>query len=260
MSSRKPNLLRILLPYTLNGSHHLSQYTRVIPIRIMPSSLEGDKMYKISRTILAIFVFFLTACGSSSGLQPGSTASEDTLSTETQLILGTLKLGGTEQAVTTDQAKELLVMWQVYQELNSSGTAAQAEIDGLLEQIQETMTAEQVTAISAMNLTQKDVFALVQEHEAGMGQSQRSSNNTSQSNGGFTPPDGSMAGISSSPDGGMAGAPPVGDLGDMGGAGPSTSTGQSQTTGAGPGVETSAGVPTALVDTLIQYLEQVASA
>jgi hypothetical protein len=52
--------------------------------------------------------------------------------------------------------------WQVYQELSQSDTAAQAEIDGLVEQIEETMTADQMQAITAMNITQQDVFTAMQ--------------------------------------------------------------------------------------------------
>jgi hypothetical protein len=179
-------------------------------------------------------------------------------------VVGTLKLDGTGQSVTAAQANDLLVMWQVYQDLINSDTAAQEEIDGLVEQIQETMTTDQMSAIKAMGLTQQDIFAVMQEQGGDFVQAQRSdsetfsfSPNSGGGPGGGGPPDGGMAG-GAPPDGGMGG-----DMGAMGGAGPGTSTDQSQSTGTGSGAGRSAGsagVPTALVDALIQYLQQIASA
>jgi hypothetical protein len=218
-------------------------------------------MNKIFRGMLALLVLILAACASSRGLQPASAESTNALPADLLLIMGTLKLEGTEQAVTGEQAGELLVLWQVYQDLTSSETAAQAEIDGLVEQIQDTMTTDQMSAINAMNLTQQDVFALMQERGAGLGQVRQSSNSSSaQSGGGFAPPDGGMAG--GPPDGGNmpSDAPPDGGIGGMGDAGPGASASQAQDTGAVPDAGSFAGVPTALVDALIQYLGKIASA
>jgi len=196
----------------------------------------------------------LTACGIT---QTDSPQAKDSLPVATQLALGTLKLDGTEQAVTSEQANELLVMWQVYQELTSSYTAAQEEIDDLVDQIGETMTAEQKESISAMNLNQQDIFAIMQEQGVGMVQVRQNNGNGSstQSGGGFVPPDGGMAG--GPPDAGMAsGAPPDGGMTGLDDAEPGVSTGQSQAPAAGPGLGGSAGVPTVLVEALIQLLEQ----
>lgn len=207
--------------------------------------------------ILLLFTLSVTACGSA---QSNPAQASTDLPTETILVVGTLKLEGTQQAVSGEQAKELLVMWQVYQSLSSSGTAAQAEINGLVKQVQGTMTSEQIKTISAMNLTQQDVFAVMQEQEGSMGQPRQSSSGSSstQSNDGFAPPDGGMAG-GAPPEGSMAGgAPPDGDILDMGGAGQSPNTDQSREAGANPGTGGSANVPTALVEALIQVLEQKA--
>jgi len=214
-------------------------------------------------TILLIFALTLTACGTSNANQISSKQASDDLPVAAQLVIGTLQLEGTEQAVTSAQAKELLPMWQVYQDISSSSTAAQAEVDGLIEQIQETMNAGQMQAITAMNLTQQDVFAAIQAQNitASSGGGGQSSNSGGVS---FGPPDGGggMAG-GAPPDAGMGGgAPPDGGMGDMagmGGTGPGTSTVQSQDPGASPGSGSSAGVPTVLIDTLIQYLEQIVS-
>ena len=207
---------------------------------------------------LILPIIFVTACGASSGLQVASTSSNNTLSIEVQLIVGTIRLEGTEQAVTAEQSKELLPMWQVYRELTNSSTAAQEEIDGLVEQIQETMTSDQVNAITAMELTQSDIFSLIQEQDISIEQPQRNSSGSStQSNTNFAPPDGGMAGGPA--DIGMAeGAPPGGGLGDMGGAVPSVSMDQTQNAGASSSPGGTAGILTDLIDALIQYLEQVA--
>ena len=210
--------------------------------------------------ILSILALILAACGTSNTAQTGSRGASDTLPVASQLVLGTLQLEGTEQPVTSEQAKELLPMWQVYQDISNSSTAAHEEVDGLIEQIQETMDIGQLQAITEMNLTQQDVFAAIQAQNitANSGGSQSSSS----SNVSFGPPDGGMPG-GGPPDAGIGGgAPPDGGMGDMagmGGAGLSTSADQNQETEAGSGLGRSASVPNILIDTLIQYLEQVAS-
>jgi hypothetical protein len=223
----------------------------------------GKTMKRTMLSILLLFALTMAACGNTgSGSETDSTQATD-LSIEMKLVVGTLKLEGTDQAVTGEQAGELLVMWQVYQELSSSDTAAQAEIDGLVEQIRETMTTEQMKAITAMNLTQQDVFALIQEQGAGMASSQRSgSDNTftfspaagggPPDGGGGAPPDGGMAG-GVPPDGGMGG-----DIGGVSSAGSGSGANQSQQSSDSTGAGGSTGVPTALVGTLIQYLEGIA--
>ena len=219
---------------------------------------------------LLIFALVLTACsGATSASQISSTQANSaqdsaSLTTATQLVVGTLKLEDTDQAITSDQAKELLMLWQVYQELSNNDTAAQAEFDGLIEQIQGTMTAAQMQAITAMKLTQSDVFALMQEKGLSAGQPQQSSSgngssSSTQSGGGSAPSAGGMAG-GGPPDAGMGGgAPPSGGMGGMGGAGPSNSTGQTQSAGASLSTGRTAGSSTALVGALIQYLQQKAS-
>jgi hypothetical protein len=218
---------------------------------------------------LLIFVLTLSACSGTastsqaSSSQANSTQESASLPTATQLVVGTLKLEGTDQAVTADQAKELLMLWQVYQELSNNDTAAQAEFDGLIDQLQGTMTTEQMQAITAMKLTQSDVFALMQEKGLSVGQPQQSSSgsgnsSSTQSGGGFAPSSGGMPG-GAPPDAGMAGGgPPDGGVAGIVGAGSTTGTSQTQSTGTGSSAGRSTGVPSVLVDALIQVLEQKA--
>jgi len=127
-------------------------------------------MKKVTFSIIMLaLVFALVACGGanttdtavSDGTSSGNTAGE--LSLPTQLLIGTLKLEGTDLAVDTQEASNLLPLWQAYNELMTSQTAAQAEIDAVVAQTQATMTPQQLQAITDMKLTQQDEFSLMQE-------------------------------------------------------------------------------------------------
>lgn len=212
-------------------------------------------MKKVFLSLSLLLALVLTACGTTaSRMQGSSSPTSDSLPGATKLVVGTLNLEGTDQAVTGEQAGELLLMWQVYQSLSNSSSAAQAEIDGLVEQIQETMTAGQMEAISGMNLTQQDIFALMQEQGGSMGQTRQSSSASSstQNGGGFAPPEGGMDG-GVPPEGGAGGAPVDGG---MAGAGPGTGTNQVDDTVAGTDAGRTASAPAPLVEALIQVLEQ----
>jgi len=80
-----------------------------------------------------------------------------------QLSLGTLQLEGTDLAVSTEQASTLAPLWKAVRSLSGSDTAAEAEIEAVLDQIQGSMTSEQLEAIAAMALIQEDLFTAIQE-------------------------------------------------------------------------------------------------
>jgi hypothetical protein len=209
-------------------------------------------MKKLLVMTLILLTLTLTACGSAStGLQTATVSPAGSLPTVTQLIVGTFKLDGTDTAVTAAQAKELLPLWQVYSELLTSDTATQEEIDGLVAQLQETMTTDQMQAIKDMNLTQQDVMTVMQEQGAGVSSAVKdTSGTTSSTGGGIGPPDGG---------GGMSmGAPP-----DGGGMAGGMSTG-SQTSGTGNSTATVAGQAQAgggtsvLLEALIKLLKSKA--
>jgi hypothetical protein len=82
------------------------------------------------------------------------TAYEGALPASSQLALGTLKLEGTENAVTPAQAKSLLPLWQA---LQSGSLQSDTETNAVLKQIEKTMTPEQLAAIAAMQLTAADM-------------------------------------------------------------------------------------------------------
>jgi hypothetical protein len=93
------------------------------------------------------------------------TSYPDALSVSNQLALGTLQLEETENATTPDQATALLPLWQALQ----GGVTAEAEVNAVLKQVEGTMTQEQLAAIAAMQLTQEDLRAWMEEQGLGVG-------------------------------------------------------------------------------------------
>ncbi len=90
---------------------------------------------------------------------------DDALDTTNQLILGTINLEETEDAITPEQAKAMLPLWQALQ----SGVTAQAEMSAIVKQVEGTMTREQLGAIAAMQLTQEDMRGWMEERGLNMG-------------------------------------------------------------------------------------------
>ncbi|HLO29749.1 MAG TPA: hypothetical protein VK249_11470 [Anaerolineales bacterium] len=205
-------------------------------------------MKRLFLPFLTILTIALAACSS----LPTATsigAANDDLPIETQLALGTLRLDGTDQEVSVEQAQELFVLWQVYKEISHSDTAAQAEVDGLIAQIQETMTAEQMQAITDMQITQQDVLSATQGMTVVSSSSDQNTVNIpsgSSSDGGM-PAGGPPAG-GAPPDGGM----PM----DMGSGAPASGTAQSLNVQTGSVLEGTTEVPSALVEALIELLQK----
>jgi len=122
--------------------------------------------------ILALATLLLAACSGGESPAPASLDADESstldasydnaLAVRNQLALGTLNLEDTPQAVTADQAATLIPLWQALRGTMNSGAAAQAEVDALLKQIEGAMSAEQLSAIRAMKLTQGDLRAWAQ--------------------------------------------------------------------------------------------------
>jgi hypothetical protein len=167
---------------------------------------------------LSVIVLTLAACGNDgagSGEVSNTTSAEsarvtlredyaDALPVPSQLAIGTLMLEDTDNAVTVEQAGELLPNWQMLQALQSSGTAAQAELDAVLNQIQGAMTNEQLTTIKEMQLTPDSMTELAQERDLGRGFAGGADN--AGDTGGFRPPAGAFPGGGFGPGGGEGGA------------------------------------------------------
>lgn len=88
---------------------------------------------------------------------------EGELSLSTKLTLGTFKLEDTAYPIDVDQAAELLPLWKALRSLSESETVASEEIEAVLNQIQDTMTVEQIAAIEDMQLTNGDMGAIFEE-------------------------------------------------------------------------------------------------
>jgi hypothetical protein len=195
---------------------------------------------KIFWTTLILFTLTLTACASAAGTAgtaPSGSPAAVELPAQTKLTLGVINLEETDNAVSAEQASELLPMFYVLQDLNESDTAAQEEIDGLVAQIQETLTDVQVQSIDTMGLSMQDMFAITQ---GGSGKSSASGTTSTSSTGGDMggPPD--MGG--GMPGGGMPGVATTG------------TTSASSDTNAMPAMNTS--TPTALFEAVIKFLEK----
>ena len=94
-----------------------------------------------------------------------NTSYDGALGASSQLAMGTLRLEETENGVTPEQAAVLLSLWQALQ----GGVTAQTEVAALLKQIEGTMTAGQLEAIAAMQLTQDDMQTWMQSQGLGTG-------------------------------------------------------------------------------------------
>lgn len=180
--------------------------------------------------ILISLGMVLSACSNDSSQASSSASASNNssqggtaLSQVNMLLVGTLKLEDTSRAVTKDEAAQILPLWQAYRSLSSSQTAAEAEVEALLQQIESSMTSEQVQAIKALNLTSTDMMDLMQSIGGGMGP--RGTPNPQATpgfefpSGGFqsgNPPDMPSGGSSSGSSGGTTrNAPPEGGSGPM---------------------------------------------
>ena len=120
----------------------------------------------ITTSIFIILVVALAACSSTSITSAISSTVQSTSSNSVQskLSVGLLQLQGTNLAVTSQQAAALLPLWKAVKSLSTSSTTAPAEISALYQQIQDSLTPEQVTAIQKLTLTQTDLTTLEQRY------------------------------------------------------------------------------------------------
>jgi hypothetical protein len=200
-------------------------------------------------TLLAALALILSACSkaqaqagtaASDGASPGSGQARQ-LDKRVQLALGSLALEDTANAITAEQAKALLPLWKAANSLTGADNVATEEMNGLFSQIEESMTADQVQAIQAMDLSGQGMSDLASKYGFQMGgggpgnltpemqstmEAARASGQRSQ--GGMAPPD---AGGGGGPSFDFQGGPPPG--GGQGffrqGSGGSSSSGTSAT-------------------------------
>jgi hypothetical protein len=203
---------------------------------------EKNMVWTMIIGILLVLMVTLAACGGIPGLSKGSGEADTSgaLPQPIQLSVGTLMLEETPQAVTAEQAQELLPLWQMLRALQQSGTAAQVEIEAVLNQIQGAMTPEQLAAIEEMDLTLANMRGTAEELGLDIGSGKGSSGGQE----GRTGPPGVVPGSG----GGRPGEPGV--------TGPGGGTDLSPEEQATAMAERmSSGFGTALMDVLIELLE-----
>ena len=134
-----------------------------------------------------------------------------------QLVAGMLKLVGTSNAVTSQEAAQLLPLWQSLQQIesampqggtrpqgtpgaqpNPTMTALRQQVAAQITLIQNAMPPAQIQAIMAMNLTGQDIFTAFQQAGITMGGSGRGGFGSS-SGGTFTPPQGGTPPVAGTP-------------------------------------------------------------
>jgi hypothetical protein len=133
---------------------------------------------RLIRLPMILLVALLAACSAAQPAPAGSgnnppayPAAQDqptpapvNLTLENKLAIGTLKLEGTSQAVSAQEAKDLLPIWQQVQALsaNSAATPAASDYQALYTKVESAMTADQIQAIQNMSLTAADMRSEMQ--------------------------------------------------------------------------------------------------
>ena len=93
----------------------------------------------------------------------------DAMPISSQLGFGTLLLEDSEYAVDVEQAAQLLPLWKAARSLNESETVAEAELEAVFNQIEDTMTSEQLSTISEMQLTGEEMTQLMEDFNLSFG-------------------------------------------------------------------------------------------
>ena len=204
-------------------------------------------------TIVIGLVLALTACGSSQSSTAAATPST-ALSQEAQLLVGTLKLESTSLAVSADQAGKLLPLWETLQSLASSGTAASQEVDAVVSQIESTMSTQQISSITAMDVTQQDLAVAIAD--TGTSKTNSSSANSTSTNSTQI-----QAGAGAPAAGDPGGGNPTANMGgSLAASTDAESAGQSQAgspqTVTSQSTATSSHVPAVLIQALVELLQK----
>jgi hypothetical protein len=87
----------------------------------------------------------------------------DAASLRNQLAFGIIKLDGTPNAVTPEQATTLIPFWQAILALSGDETSAAEELSAVQDQILTALTPAQLEAIAAMQITNADLSAFYSE-------------------------------------------------------------------------------------------------
>jgi hypothetical protein len=81
----------------------------------------------------------------------------DAANLRSQLAYGIIKLDGTSNAITPEQAKTLTPLWQAFLALSGDETTATEELTAVQNQIAQTLTPAQIQAITALKITNTEL-------------------------------------------------------------------------------------------------------
>jgi hypothetical protein len=118
--------------------------------------------------VLSLFALTISACApaapAASAAAPTSAAAAtlditfpDAANLRSQLAYGLIKLGGSSNAITSEQAKTLIPLWQAMLTLSGDETTASEELTAVQDQITQTLTPTQIQAIGAMKITNAEL-------------------------------------------------------------------------------------------------------
>lgn len=127
-----------------------------------------------SLTLLALSASLLFACAPTTETTPAAPTSiageyltteyTDAANLRSQLAFGIMKLDGTPNAVTPEQANVLIPFWQAVIALSGDSTTASEELTAVQDQIVATLTTEQLQSIAVMKITNVDLSAFYAEY------------------------------------------------------------------------------------------------
>jgi len=122
-------------------------------------------------TLFAISLFYACAPTSEVETAPTSLAStyltveySDAANIRSQLAYGTIKLAETSNAITPEQARALIPLWQAVISLSGDTTTATEELTAVQDQITAALTAEQLQAIAGMQITNAGLSVFYAEY------------------------------------------------------------------------------------------------
>ncbi len=179
----------------------------------------------IGFTSMSILALVLTACGAAASASQsngagassayasssGSSVAAPVNGTPTagpsalELAAGIIKLDGTSDAVTAEQAAQLLPLWQSLQQLEAGAApqgggqgapvarpdaATMQKVAAQVQLIENAMTPGQMQSIAAMNMSRQDIFAALQQAGIALGGPGQGAGGFGPSGGTFTPPQG----------------------------------------------------------------------
>lgn len=182
-----------------------------------------------------------------------TTGYTNALSVEMQLAYGTLKLKDSANEIDSQTAADLLPLWKAVRSLSASDGTAQAEIQAVYRQIEESMSAAQLQAIADMQLTSADVREIMAQAGPGAGQASGASASSASTSAQAAPPADMGGGMVIGGDMG-GGAPPADMGGGMPGGMPAASGATSGTNTTSSGA-TSAATANPILDLVIAYLQ-----